>query len=716
MFRFEDENLSSGAISVLTLAQREAANLDSESVKLEHVLLALMQNYRDVGQLFEHFGYSHQEFRNALQSKSAGGAPGGSKPEYSEDVITLVRSASRCAKLRHCRLTGTRHLFYALWDGSCNFEPVIGLMTELGYDVNTLRARAHEVVSTTGVTYIRREERESTSRTTVGIRGSWVNSKRGVTSEALVKPLTATNKFSTLFSPRTKAIFRGACIYVRRNPDPQLPSQIELEHIYRAFNDLKESKFQLVLETVGAGSLTEFRKSNILFTLQASSMRGAKFEDVELSDAVSELIQRAMGLTTGVIEPEHLLSVLLSATGEREYNTLVGQVFKVLESDNLDGAYRKYMQAMLSSVRRVCPLSASVYRVLRYSKIFADYEGDGKVSVLHLVPSWCVECHHSEIEFAQRQESDLNALLAYSKKLLNFERLGGSEFRSSKFGNDVYDVLDKALEKAIMAEMDRIDINHFGIGLLDVLAKNRDFAETTGIDFYALISTLQQMIIPRSAPWALHHKAIRLLRGRLDDDIAVSFWGATATPLGDVPKMSRFELLEVLSFRTELVIEFAAREANRRPHCGVRIEDIFVGLLCETLGPNLQLFALFDIDSTGGRKVLAAFDVALSRRQQSTRSDPESVQLLELAWLYARRWRDVLIEPEHLLYAMTKHPRGVRILNALGLAPLEVTSVLRDLMLEERKPTWTKRFHQTRTVPESEQPKVWEQILRMNKL
>ncbi|MES7377373.1 hypothetical protein U6P21_12420, partial [Cutibacterium acnes] len=120
-------------------------------------------------------------------------------------------------------------------DDSHHSQSAIGLMTELGYPIPSLRAKALEATRLTNADgvhgYIQRAQVEfygEKDRPT-GFRSS---SEKITNSKELPPTFDSLDDVSAIFSEKTKAIFRGARIYIDRSLNGPVASKIELEHLF----------------------------------------------------------------------------------------------------------------------------------------------------------------------------------------------------------------------------------------------------------------------------------------------------------------------------------------------------------------------------------------------------------------------------------------------------------------------------------------------------
>jgi hypothetical protein len=704
--RFGSEKLNARAAMVLAVAESEANRLGADAVAPVHLLLGLMQSHRDVGRIFSYRGYSPESVRRALEVTRLK-PPSGTPPTYSAELVTLVEASAACATSRNDRLTGTVHLFFALMNGGAQSEAALKIMDSLGFDLRALRIKASEFLRRPDATNQVYQAWNDAAGSARHLERVWKSRSPAVA--ALERSLIP-NEVSTILTEKTKAIFRTACIYLERGSERPLAPRLKVQDLLCALADFGEPKYQLVLETLKGNKGTEINKLDVLFELQDLQLRGSKFEGVELSDAICELIRRVLIASTGALEPECFFSCLLCSGFDPKQVTLVEQVLSTLQPVDAQKDELQKADSLIDEPQSRVLVSPAVYRVFRRAKNIAAHAPGKVVMVSPLVHAWIAECRHSEPDFSLTHEHVLKTLFDYCETNLKWQSPSVTEQRVPRFDGKVQAILHRARREASLAEVDRISINHIGIGIIDSLAKDKSFEESTALSPHHLIQLLQLSVLPTLGYSRSGHNAVAFPLSELDDHVLGPFWPA---PLNlDATKMSRFELFEMLSFRSELVVQFAVREAIRAQYFGVNIEDVFTGLLCETLGPTYFLFRNLGISATDARGSLSNLHVAFSRHQKTYPfPDSQAVQLLEIAWKYARRWRDTLIEPEHILLAMTKHPRGLTALSALELEPKEVTRVLGELMLEERRRVWSKRLEKL-PVLHTFQPEFWQQILR----
>lgn len=673
MSLFEDANLSEVALWALAVARVDAATLGSEEVILPHVLLALMRGNSEVARMFSSMGCTVESARKALPVPDKN-VPSKSKPEYSVQVQTLVRKAAECAMLLTHEFTGTRHLLYALLaftDESPELTASLKILISVNCDVDHLR---RELRQSLGLLNARQLEALSEVEPRL--------TENAVISEPVLDVFTPEppTEISRSLSEATRMIFRIASKYVSVSPQSTGTGQLSLDHLLQAFRDVRDPKFQLAVEAISPFEPNRVVELNGFLQPRKPLSARCIFEGLELSDPLCELYFRVSNTYGSLIEPRHLLEML--STFNITSNDLTHWANKLLQP-GMERGRGKRLLPWFKSLGSSLPVAAGVDRVLRRSKAIAASDGAMEITVAHLVPAWVTEYRYSETEFAAKHTDKLEALLEYIRPQALKQRHCGRREGTPVFGDDIYQAFLEARPIAVAAEVDRLDINHLGIGLLGLLIRDPAFEKQTRIDVHAFSKSLQSAVFGQFEPWYTLHNAVIFTLRQIDSHVSDKFWAGPAS--FEAKRMSKFELFQALSFRSELVVKFAMREADQLA-CKLTVDDLFLGLACETLGPTFPLFCQLGVDSSTVRATLANLRAELPKQQIANRFfDEKSVELLELAWKRTRQFRDVLIEPEHMLFAMAEHPRGLRLLSALELDSAEVTEMLRDLMLEERQ-------------------------------
>jgi hypothetical protein len=591
-----------------------------------------------------------------------------------------VKKACECSSLLSHQFTGTKHLLFvavALLDQSAELTSLLTVLSGIGCNVDSLK---EEMRIKLGYAHAGGPEFLSPRPSPMFVEAAPEPESEDDDARALSP--ASSSEISDVFSHTMKLIFRVASNCVGTGGVTGSSKKIELGHLLQAFRDLKDPKLQFAIEAMLPYEADKISQLDEVFNLRKPSARRCMYQGLEMSDGVCELYYRTLKTVDADIGPHHILTAMLTFLDAD--NELIVTSLRLLRPGGLSKGQGKKLLKNYQTVGSSMPVAAGVDRVLRRAKVNAASNGEKEITVSHLVPAWVAECRYSENDFAAKHAAALEALLEYVRTTETVQKFHGRRKSAPLFGDDVYRVFDEGRPTAVAAKMDRLEVNHVGIGLLRLLASNSDFESKTKINTDAFAKALQSMVFAQFDPWYTLHNAVIFTMGRIDEHISDLFWAGPAS--FDRQRMSKFELFQVLSFRSELVIKFALREARVLAGSKVTIDDVLVGLACETLGSTFPLFCSFGIDTSTVRGVIADLRAELSRQHVADPVlDQKLVELLEMAWRRARRFRDVLIEPEHILFALVDHSRGMRLLEVLDLNSSELTGALLHLMLEERQ-------------------------------
>lgn len=292
----------------------------------------------------------------------------------------------------------------------------------------------------------------------------------------------------------------------------------------------------------------------------------------------------------------------------------------------------------------------------------------------HVTHSLLVKALEEPYTFGWLRREFVAALQAYLLDLTDvktdIEDLSGSVPR---FGPDVRALMYGAHTEMLERDRERfVDLQHVGLALLKWKEVSEAFNQ----------HGMQPQSIRRSLINCLNwHRGRSLANGEvgfpLDLDVLEDLY--MQDNLGPNAKGRRDDYLKRLSSRSRYVLRSAGKASELFGNNEVAVEHVVLGLLREKECVAADVLSSQGIDFHEAlTKYMAVCSKGSKRHSSPQKLSTRSHRILKTAWKFAQEFKQVLVEPEHILLSIVAEHEGVAYLawNCLNLSAKETKSLL----------------------------------------